>query len=260
MRVTGDLITNARGAEVVPRYDHVQVNGNAEPLFSLKRLHLSQFTGFDPNVRLAAAASDGGEGTGWSISLTGGLGALTDPLDGAYFVAPLSSIFGTKLASTTLEWTVQFQVVERTSPGNSTDYNVALGLMNETQDSATVEAIMNGLRYLGNRNGLSAKIENGTASTQTGGGGSTIRSCIFPIMKIGLGSTARLNSIAQFTVDSSFATVASGTSAVTTTVTNFGDGEPYLVAAFYRSAVTVGTATGAFDLYAGVAHHYRVSS
>lgn len=253
------MINNVRGTTRIAIPSGMQQHPAGAPAFALQRLHMSQFTGYDPNSRLASAASDGGEGTGWSISLTGGLGALGDPFDGAYWIGSIGSIFGTKLSDTDLHWELSFQLIERTSPGLSTDYNVALGVCNEASDSGTIEALLHGIRYPASRLAQGVSVANGTATITTQGG-AALRGAIFTVQKVGLGSTARAVTIPQASVDAALAPVAATLGAGGATVASFGDTEPLLVVAAWRSASTAGTATGVFDFYAGLGASWRAAT
>ncbi len=156
-------------------------------------------------------------------------------------------------------WSLTVQMMERTSPGLNTAYNVVLGVCNEDADSATIDALLQGIRYSAARNVLGVAVANGVASSDANSN-SAMRGMVATFTKTGLGATARLTSSVAFAVDAALATTAGALAAAGSQVGSFGDADPRLVIAFYRSATTAGTATGAYDFYAGLGSSFRAST
>lgn len=226
------------------------------PVLALRRLSMADFAGYDPNTRLASAATDGGEGSGWSISLTGGLAALSDPFDGAYWIAPVRGLFGTKVWTADHNWTLTLQFIERSSTGTGTDYNIAIGVCNEATDSGTIDALAMGCRYATNRNIWQGSIANGT-STAAVQSISTMRGAVTTMTRNGVG-TARVSQGSSVAVDANGASLSANTGLTALSV-GWGDAEPYICVMAWRTATTAGTATGAYDFYAGLGTTWRAS-
>lgn len=232
----------------------IQRDLSGTALFSLTRADLTNtavWTANDPNSKLASAITDGGEGTGITIALAGGLAAVTDPFDGAYWTTPVKSLFGQGFADTGKEFVLWVQIIERSSPGLSTNYNVAIGVCSEATDSATIVGVVKGLQYPASKAvaGYSVVTGTATASTTTD---TSVNSIITPVYKNGVGSTARMEMQMMVSLDTANGCTGTNTTGNTATyATGFGDGGAFIVVSAFRSATTAGTATGKFDFYYG---------
>lgn len=217
-----------------------------------RRMDLSQALGsYDPGSRLNSAISDGGEGTGISIDLTGSW-STSDPLtSGVYIVWDARDIFGHLLEGGT-PWVISYLLVERTNPGNSTDYNIVAGIMNEATDSATIDGVMNGgIRHTAASMKVTClRIIDGVSTTDVGATADTsLARVIWADQLLGTDGYVRHVNTALGLNSSSvrLANMSNGVGSITHIA--FGTGSPYIMLAAYRSAATAGTALGKYDLY-----------
>lgn len=201
---------------------------------------------YNPNSRLSGSITD--DGTGISLSVTGGWSS-SDPFDGVYITWDLKDAFGNSV-DVTKNWQADLLLVERTPPGLSSDTIIVAGIMNERQDSATMDAHFGGIRYTAaSRNVHMGGILNGAAGSISDGG------AIADIRQVFI-SGARINGVRG---DSTLGVplLSDGTRAGGSTnngssaggFTFLATGTPTIFVAVYRSAVTAGTETVKFDVY-----------
>jgi hypothetical protein len=245
------IITSA-GIRRLPLPPGAPLTATGAVKFAWRRMNLSEALGsYDPGGRLNSALSDAGEGTGISIDLTGSW-STTDPLTGGvYIVWDARDIYGHAIEGGT-PWVIEHLLVERTNPGNSTDYSVVGGFVNESTDSATIDGVFNGgIRHTGaSMNVTCARIINGTSTLDNGATTDTaLARVIWADQLMGTDGYTRHVNVALGLNSSSvrLANMSNGVGSITHIA--FGTGQPYLVLAAYRSAATAGTALGKYDYY-----------
>lgn len=203
---------------------------------------------YDPGTRLATPVTDGGAGVGISWPLTGSWSS-SDPMDWPHCVWAPKDAAGAAL-STTSTWAIALEIAERTAPGLSSDTSIAVGVINESADSGTVDGIFGRLLWSGaTRAGGAIGLANGAATVNTGTSNASIRYLNYAVVKAGSGATAVATiSQARGALDSSRAVLAA-TVATTITTGTIGDNSSFIVVAAGRTAATAGNETVVVDTY-----------
>jgi hypothetical protein len=203
----------------------------------------------DPGTRLAAAATDGGAGTGLTFSLTGGWTSTDWCGAWPYWIWKVNGADNQQISGED-QYSLDYLVRVRTGPGDSSDTAFRVGLINETDaTSGTVDSFGAGINFgTALRTVHVCTTANGTAgSVISGTGSASIVAVQGATARIGKGSTANL-ATKPGGLDNTDAYVASSTPAAGI-LASFGNSPLYFILAIGRTAATAGTVPMALDVY-----------
>lgn len=224
-----------------------------------RRLALAEIVASgDPGSRLAAAITDGGLGTGLQVQLTGSWTSTDWTGAWPYLVWPLLDSNGLQMTGDEA-FTAQLVGRVRTHPGDSSDTDVRLAIVNETDlTTGTIDGVCAGMRWTAAaRTSVVALGTNGAASGIIAGPASAgAEGFQAHVPRQGKGSSTILVTPRCCLLDSTGAYVAgSNANAAPANGVPIGTGALYVAAVFGRNAATVGNVTIGIDLFASRAAH-----
>jgi len=196
-----------------------------------------------------AQVQDLGDGNGIRCPLMGGMTLVSDPFNGVYAVFALKDAAGIAIPAESL-YALVAQLIDRIVTDDSSDTAVVFGLCNEAVDSATIDAIAQGLRLTSNAHYGRQDVTANGANTATNSGSSlTATQIVSTYCRVGAGASALIVAHeARGALDASEAPVAIALGGTSPFVT-FGAAKPYGFIAWYRISTMATASLQAFDAY-----------
>ena len=238
------------------------------PIIKRKRSSGAEFTRLalasivasgDPGTRLAAPITDSGEGVGLQFQLTGGWTSADWAGAWPFLVWELTGDDGVAIG-TDDQFCANVVARIRTHPGDASDANLYVAIVNETDlTSGTIDGVAGGIRWTGAaRNTISTTTVNGaTAGTTAGGGVAGAEALQSSIPRQGKGASSILVAGRIGLLDGTGAPIG-GSIVNVAPGSGVAMGNPsklYVAVAAGRSAATAGTVTIGADMYINRPRH-----